>query len=353
MKQNILTIMKHLPAVSGVVFSVTGLLLYPVETANGIKNGLMLMANNLIPALFPFMVLSSYLVDSPVADILAKITNRFSAKVFKTNGYGLCAVVMGFIGGYPIGAKITADFYKSGKITQNQAQALLLWCVNPGSAFVIIAVGFFMYSRIKIGIILYASIVLAALITGLSVSLFTKNTYAPPIKIPSEKSKNLFIASVNDSSKATLSVCSWVLIFSASGALASEILPHNVALVFRALAEVTTGCRTAVESKLPLPVTCAILGFGGFAVIFQISEYLQQCAMNIKLFFCTRLINGALSAFICSELLKFFPEAIPVSASVAVKNVVFPLYHSLASAIILVFMFILLILEVDNKKKVC
>lgn len=353
MKRKIFKVMKHLPSVAGVIFCITGLLLYPMQTAEGLRNGLGLITDNLIPSLFPFMVLSSYLVSSPVSDILARITNRFAAKFFKTNGYGMCAVIMGFIGGYPIGAKITADFYKSGKLSKNQAQSLLLWCVNPGSAFVIVAVGSFMYTRINIGIILYVSLILSALITGLAISLFAKSTYAPPITIPETKPENLFVNSVNSSSRSMLSICSWVLIFSASGALISEILPPTGGIVFRALAEVTTGCRTAAEMNLPIPITCGILGFGGFAVIFQITEYLKQCALDPKLFFCARLINGALAAFICSELLNFFSEAVPVSISVTIKSVVFPLYHSIASAIILILMIILFVFEVDNKRKVC
>ncbi len=353
MKRKILKVVKHLPSVAGVIFCITGLLLYPTQTATGLRNGIVLITDNLIPSLFPFMVLSSYLVNSPVADILAKITNRLAAKIFKTNGYGMCAVIMGFIGGYPIGAKITADFYKSGKLSKKQAQSLLLWCVNPGAAFVIIAVGSFMYARINVGIILYVSLILSALITGLAISLFTKNTFAPPITIPETKPENLFVNSVNSSSRSMLSICSWVLIFSASGALMGEILPATGGIVFRALAEVTTGCRTASEMNLPIPITCGILGFGGFAVIFQITEYLKQCAIDLKLFFCTRLVNGALSAFICSELLNFFSEAVPVSTSVIIKSVVFPLYHSISSAIILVLMIILFVFEVDNKRKVC
>lgn len=352
MKRKILKALKQLPAVAGVLLSIAGLMIYPTQTAEGIKEGLLLTANNLIPSLFPFMVISSYIVNSPVADIMAKTTNTFSEKIFKTNGYGMCAVIMGLIGGYPIGAKITADFYKSGRLSKKQAQSLLLWCVNPGPAFVIIAVGSFMYSRVKSGIILYVSIVISALITGFVVSLFTKHTYTPQIALTEEKNKNQFVNAVNSSGQAMLSICSWVLIFSASGKLFTEILPPTPATVLRALAEVTTGCAIAAEKSLPLPLVCGILGFGGFAVFFQITGYLHTCETDPKLFLCTRFINGALSAFICSELLKFFPEAIPVSTSVTIKNVVFPLYHSIASAIILVFMFILLILEVDNKKKV-
>ncbi|MBE6800880.1 MAG: hypothetical protein E7529_06710, partial [Ruminococcaceae bacterium] len=47
------------------------LIIYPKSTAQGIKNGFLLLGNNLIPALFPFMVLSSYISGSTIAEIIS------------------------------------------------------------------------------------------------------------------------------------------------------------------------------------------------------------------------------------------------------------------------------------------
>ena len=150
-----------------------------------------------------------------------------------------------------------------------------------------------------------------------------------------------------------LSICSWVIIFSASGALASKLLPENFATFFKSLSEVTTGCSTFAALKLPIPLTCGILGFGGFAILFQITDYLHKCAVKPQLYVCTRIINGALCTFICAELLKLFPDSVAVFSHISVNGITFPLYHGISSAIVLILMLILLILEVDNKKKVC
>lgn len=353
MRKKITANIKYLPSVITVILCTLGLLLSPVKTAEGVKAGLTLAGNNLIPSLFPFMVLSSYIVNSSVSDIIAKLLNKPALKIFKVNGYGLCAVILGLMGGYPIGARAVAEFYTQKKISKKQAQTLLLWCVNPGPAFVIISIGTFMYTRIKIGVILYVSVVTASLITGITASFFIKEDYAPPIIIRENKNENIFVNSVKNASRAMLSICSWVLVFSASGELVAEYFPSAFATVFKSLSEVTTGCCTVASLKLPLPLTCGILGFGGFAILFQIADYLHQCSVKPQFYICTRIINGSLSAFICSELLKFFPESVAVFSHITVNGVVFPLYHSISSAIVLILMFILFILEVDNKKKVC
>lgn len=353
MKKKIPAKIKYLPSVAAVFFCTIGLLLSPVKIAEGIKDGLTLSGNNLIPSLFPFMVLSSYIVNSSVSDIIAKFLNKPAIKIFKTNGYALCAVLLGFLGGYPIGARAVADFYKQEKISKEQSLSLFLWCVNPGPAFVIISIGTFMYNRMKLGIILYASIVTASLVTGFAVSFFIKEAYTPPVTIRENKSENIFVNSVKSASQAMLSICSWVLVFSAVGAVVTEYFPLSLGTAFKSLSEVTTGCLTVAELKLPLPLTGGILGFGGFAILFQITDYLYQCSVKPQFFLCTRILNGALSTFICSLLLKIFPQSIAVFSYITIKGVDFPLYHSISSAILLILMFILFILEVDNKKKVC
>lgn len=352
MRKKVTVILKHIPSVAAVIICTVGLLLSPVTIAQGIKDGLSLAGNNLIPSLFPFMVLSSYIVNSSVADVTAKLLNKPALKIFKINGYGICAVILGLIGGYPIGAGAVASFYKNGRISKIQAQTLMLWSVNPGPAFVIISIGTFMYGRTKLGVIFYASIVLSSLITGFIASFFIKEKYAPPIVLSSKKEENIFVNSVKSASQAMILICSWVLIFSALGSFVTEFCPISFSTVFKTLSEVTTGCHTAITLNLPVPLTCGVLGFGGFAILFQITDYLHQCSIKPQIFLCTRIINGALATFICSNLLKLFPETVQVFSQITVKGVVFPLYHSISSGIILIIMFILFILEVDNKKKV-
>ena len=136
-KKRYISVIKLLPALVGVIISGTGLVMYPEETATGIKNGIILLGENIIPSLFPFMVLSSYVTNSQFIEILAKAVEKPSQKIFKTNGNAIITVLLGFIGGYPIGAKTASEFYTDGKLTRNEVQRLFCWCINPGPAFVI------------------------------------------------------------------------------------------------------------------------------------------------------------------------------------------------------------------------
>ena len=163
----------------------------------------------------------------------------------------------------------------------------------------------------------------------------------------------MFINAVAFSCKAMLSICGWVLLFSAfSRGINSFIHNHTVSVFFKAVAEVTVGSTTAVQEGLSLPVIGAITGFGGLAVIFQIAPYLEKCSFKLKYFICWRLVNAALSAFYCLKLVALFPNT--VSSSTYLFNSYTPsIAHTPLASIILLLTCILLVFEVDNKRKIC
>ncbi len=330
------------------------LIIYPKDTANGIKNGFYLLGNSLIPALFPFMVLSSYISQSNISETLSKIFNKPFRYVFKTSGYGFVPFVLGLLGGYPIGAKTVSEFFKSEKISQNDAQRLLYWCINPSPAFAVTAVGTFMLGSTQSGFLLYASCILASLTVGFFCRFLSNGEIADTKQNKTDSKQNIFVKSVSSGSEAMFSVCGWVLTFSVLSSLCEALkLPYTLTYIIKSAGEVTTGCKNAVASELSLPVIAGILGFGGFAVICQCAVYSSVCKTNFKYLICSRLLNASLSTIYCSLLLKVFPQCAEVSVVIGSKASSFSLYHSVGATIILFVMCILLILEVDNRKKLC
>lgn len=332
-----------------------GLLVYPSYTSAGIKKGLLLLGENIIPSLFPFMVLSTYVSQSPATEFMARLMDKPSRKIWNVNGNGLIAVFLGLIGGYPVGAKTVAEFYADGKLSQQEASKLMNWCVNPGPAFVITAVGTYMLNNTVSGIILYAS----NLLSCLYISIFTR--FFNSIELPKapcysskEKSSNLLIKSVSTGSEGMLSTCGWVLTFSAVAALLdATVTTKGLRLFLQCVTEVTTGCGICTQVPLPLPAISAVIGFGGFAVIAQVAPYLTKCGVSIKQFICWKAVNSALSAFFCSGLLKLFPQGIAVFSGSSQASPVPTLSSGISVAIVLFLMCLVFIFEVDNKRKIC
>ncbi len=330
------------------------LIIYPKDTANGIKNGFLLLGNSLIPALFPFMVLSSYISASNISELICKFFEKPFKLLFRTSAYGIMPFILGLLGGYPVGAKTVAEFYEEGKIYESEAQRLLFWCINPSPAFVVTAVGTFMLGNTKSGFILYLSCILASLTVGFFCRFLSNGEIRPIEKKKQNSKENIFVKSVSKGSEAMFSVCGWVLTFCVLSSLCEALkLPYTLSCIIKSVGEVTTGCENAISAGLSLPVIAGISGFGGFAVISQCATYAATCKTKMKYLICSRLINASLSAIYCSLLLKIFPQCEVVSVVLGSKATSFTLYHSIGASIILLTMCILLILEVDNRKKVC
>lgn len=330
------------------------LIIYPKNTAEGIKNGFLLLGNNLIPSLFPFMVLSSYISGSSIAQIISKFFEKPFRYMFKTSGYGVIPFILGSLGGYPVGAKTVSEFYENEKISRNDANRLLYWCINPSPAFLITAVGTFMLGNTKSGFLLYFSCLLSSLTIGFFCRFLSSNEMRPIENQKQNFKESIFVKSVSKGSEGMLAICGWVLTFCVLSSLCDALkLPYSVSYIIKSVGEVTTGCKNAVSSGLSLPVIAGISGFGGFAVICQCASYSSACKTPMKYLVCSRLINSALSAIYCSALLKFFPQCENVSVVIGTSTATFTLYHSIGAAIILIFMCALLILEVDNRKKMC
>ena len=330
------------------------LIIHPQNTAEGIKNGFLILGNNLIPALFPFMVLSSYVSESSVARMISKLFEKSFKLIFKTSGYGVIPFVLGCLGGYPVGAKTVCEFYESKKLSQNDATRLLYWCINPSPAFLITAVGTFMLGNTKSGFLLYFSCLLSSVTIGF-ICRFLSNDEIYSIETEETKPKeNIFVKSVSKGSEGMLSICGWVLTFCVLASLCDALnFPYSLSYIIKSAGEVTTGCKNAVSSGLALPVIAGIAGFGGFAVICQCASYSSVCKVRMKYLICSRLINAALSGIYCSALLKIFPQCENASVVISTSVTTFTLYHSIGAAIILIIMCALLILEVDNRKKMC
>ncbi len=327
----------------------------PEVCTNGVKEGILVCGSTVIPSLFPFMAVSGFLLHSGLTKLGARALTPLTRRLFHLPGECAGVIFMSLVGGFPIGAKMAAQLSKQGCITKNQAMRMCLFCVGAGPAFVISAVGYSIFKSIRAGILLYASTCLSALLCGILVSFLDDGT---PIEAPKTHilALNSPAAALNEAVSgaihATWNICAWVLLFSCIGACVEQApLPSNAKLLLHCILEITDGVNAAA-GRLPLPAVAAVLSFAGLSVHCQLLRDLQACSVKYLRFLASRGICAALSAVICAGLLKLFPCEITVFAS---SSSIVPAAYSVSvpSFIALIVMSLLLILEVESKKKVC
>ena len=105
------------------------------------KDALVLCARSVIPSLFPFLVISSLLLFLGFGQLTAPWLAGLMEPLFRVPGAGSAALLLGLIGGYPIGAQTAAELYRGGLVTRAEAERLLAFCNNSNPVFLISVLG--------------------------------------------------------------------------------------------------------------------------------------------------------------------------------------------------------------------
>ena len=119
-----------------VVFLFLAMLFSPKAVFDGAESGLLLWFQVVFPTLFPFMLISGLMLSGGGLAVIARISGRLFSALFATSPNGSFAVIAGSLCGYPMGAKISADLVRSGKITRDEGAYLLSFCNNTSPVFI-------------------------------------------------------------------------------------------------------------------------------------------------------------------------------------------------------------------------
>lgn len=302
-----------------------GLLTKAPEVSEGVVFGLKTCAGVLIPALFPFMALSSFLSLTNAARILSAPLAPITTKIFKLPKELGATVLLSLVGGYPVGAKSISLLLSQGKISKRTAERMLCFCVNSGPSFLITAVGTGMLTDRTAGVILFVTQTAATLIIGAIVSLRAKPVKAETGSVEMRGASAL-VAAVSSASSAMLAMCSFAVLFSgilslvtASGityriARLLSIKESVVSAVAAGFFEVTSGCVRAagLSGDMAFAMISIIVSFGGLSVLFQIMSCFRDNPVRFRPLIFARLSHMFVSTAMALPLYRMFCEAQPV-----------------------------------------
>ena len=108
------------------------LLFCPAVVNQGSKDGLLLWFTVVLPALFPFMVFSGTMMKTGAAGGIGHLLYPFLHRLLGLSENGCYAMAVGFLSGYPLGAKTAADLLLDEKISYEEAQYVTGFCNNAG-----------------------------------------------------------------------------------------------------------------------------------------------------------------------------------------------------------------------------
>ena len=270
----------------GIGFGILGaicillLLFYADSAVTAVRQGLLLCRDTVIPALFPFMVASEFLVGCGGAAAIGKLLSRPAKLLLGVPGAAACPVVLGALCGFPTGARAAAALYDAGALSARQCTRLLTFINNPSSAYMISAVGASLLGSRRLGLLLWAVSLLCSLGTALITRVLLPDDCegTPPTPQPVRMGAEVFTGAVSTAAQSMLAVCAYVLFFSAvlgalQRALSPLALPPAISALLYGIVEMSGGIARAAEVASPTQAAmlCAALScWSGLSVMCQI-----------------------------------------------------------------------------------
>lgn len=315
-----------------VVFSKTNLL--------AAKNGLVLWSNSIVPSLFPFFVATELLSHTNFTYYLGILLNKFMKPIFNVRGEGSFAFIMGIISGYPVGAKIAANFRENNICSKEECERLLSFTNNSGPLFIIGTVGIAMFGNSTIGFLLLITHLLASITVGIIFRFWKYNSSSKMIQnnTSSLSDKNISLSnlggiignSISNSINTILLIGGFVVLFSVIISILQtshllELLSNCIQPVLNLLnipssfssgiisgfLELTNGLSVICnipEKKLSINIIVAsfLLGLGGFSILLQVWSTISRTDLSIKPYLYGKFMHACFSALYTFLALKNF-----------------------------------------------
>ena len=294
----------------------------PDVAINYMKRGLDLCARVVIPSLFPLMVVSELTARGPLGRLLGRLLSRPAAWLLGVGEDSACAFIFGTLCGFPIGARTLCDAYDRGRISSRELTRSLSFCNNPGAAFVISAVGVSVFGSLRIGILLFLSVILSAMLVGIVMRIAFGKVVAGQVEKVKERNIEATHArsaiyeltgAVRSSATAMLTVCAFIAFFSelvgCVGAVLSQMgISDDLTAAIICAFEISGGVRAAAGLPYPLSLllAAATLGWSGISVHFQIMTVVGERRVSFAPYFAAKLSQSVVATVLTAIFLKFF-----------------------------------------------
>lgn len=232
----------------------------------GAREGLEICIRVLIPTLFPFIFLSSYL--SGKICYFSIPGSSFISRLFRIPKGAETMLLCGILGGYPVGAMTVDEAVNRGQIDPKDGKRLLCICNQCGPAF-IFGMSAVLFDSPLAGWLLMLIQVFSALITA---HLIPGSIGTVQQKMPDPLPRQPMAQAI----RSTANICGWVIMFK----ILVTFLQRWTLWLFSAGAkaaivgflEMSNGCLLLpdiLQPELRFVLCAAFLNFGGLCVTMQ------------------------------------------------------------------------------------
>ena len=292
------------------------MLLFPQPVFKGASSGLLLWFNVILPTLLPFMIISNLLIGTRAIDAISKVFGPVMCRLFGVTRYGSFAIIAGFLCGYPMGGKVTADLVRKQYITWQEGQYLLSFTNNTSPMFII---SYVVWQNLKDTSRTMPALLILILSPILCSFLF-RIYYRPGARIhssgcpplPKAAAASLMDSCIMNGFETITKVGGYIMLFSILIALLQKLpLDHFLfSLLLLPSLEMTNGipllCASPLSADACFVLSLALTSFGGWCSVAQTRSMVQGARLPITPYLIEKLITTLVTSLLAYTYIRLF-----------------------------------------------
>ncbi|MDR0821015.1 MAG: hypothetical protein LBN40_00925 [Oscillospiraceae bacterium] len=301
-----------------------------------VKNAAYVCLDTIVPSLFGFMFISTFLLNSGAYRIVLKPFCFLLRPMLKMSDEQIAVFLLSVVGGYPVGVKLLSE----RDYPKKTSEKMLGFCYCGGPLFLSGIIGASLFGDTRFGLYAYAANVAACF----TLALFYKESEQetkPKHKDKYDISIRVFASSVTSAGYALFPVCFMILAFNSFIEL-TRFIGVDSPLLY-SLMEISN----IKNAAMSLPVAAAVSSFGGVCIVAQVAA-LCEGKFSLTRFLLMRIPAAALSAVYTLLLMKLLGS--PTVAAIARVEPVSFSSHNIMASLFLVLMCGILVADFSPSK---
>ncbi len=299
-------------------FSLILMLAFPAATMDAARQGLLLWAQAVLPALLPYLVCCQLLSATGALSRLGTPLDRLSRALLCCPGEAVPVALLAFLGGSPAGARLIALRHGQGAFTRAEAERLACLTGTVSPMFLLGTLPMWMRWP-GAGVRLVAAHLIGALVAGLAFARCLRSDTLPMPRIvrPTRAPGNLSVGdAVSGAAQAMLTVGGCIVLATVAARLLSCAwpgMPPGVAAGAHALLEMAGGSAALIALPLSpralLALVSAAVSFGGLSILAQNAAFLAPLGVRASVLLSARLLHAGIAAVLAWLLAPPLPGA--------------------------------------------
>lgn len=278
-------------------------LLLDSQTAiDGTRTGLEICLNTVLPSLFPFVFLSSFVAASMIS---ARIKwSYFFSRVFRIPQGAEGILMTGLLGGYPVGAKCIGEAFDDKRLTDADARRMLVFCNAAGPAFIFGVTGNLFQEAWVPWLLWLIHLCSAFCMTRLLPANSNRSVHLKECRNPSITER------LRQSVKVMSEICAWIILMRVVISFIQKWLlwrfTEPMQVFLSGLIELSNGCillNQIQNTGLRFILCSVLLGFGGLCVALQTGT--TASSIDQRLYLPGKCVQAIIS-FVISYILQRF-----------------------------------------------